>query len=164
MSDYDRREYDEHVAQLIERTDRLIEHGSDNFNRYRRRAYAGFLLLAVATAAALWLSNHALNEQKVGRSRTLSVVCGSISAVAEAGRATIDGGATGVGPSEFERNLRRLGYPPRSTRRRTAKAAARAYTRAIGRAVEQESGVTGIVRQDGSLDCAKLRRVGGVDQ
>jgi hypothetical protein len=140
----------------------LLAHGSRNFRRYRRRAYLGFLLLAAATALALLQAQRAIDRQEDGRRQTTNVFCAGLSAVAEAGRATIDGSAAGLSP-KFTRNLERLGYPPRREREAAARAAAAAYTRAIGQAVERESGVTGLVRANGSLDCARLRRVGAVN-
>jgi hypothetical protein len=57
------------------------------------------------------------------------------------------------------RNLERLGYPPAEVRKRNARRAADEYARAIARGVERQSGVRGVVRPDGSIDCRRLARL-----
>jgi hypothetical protein len=95
-------------------------------------------------------------SQLEGRKTAVSITCGAISAVIEAGRTSITGGA--VPPGRFERNLVRLGYPPEAERKAAAKKAADAYSLSIAKAIERESGVQGIVSETGSLDCDRLRR------
>jgi hypothetical protein len=94
-------------------------------------------------------------SQRAGRRTAVSITCGATSAIIEAGRATILGGGRSITP-ELERNLRRLGYPSRAQREREARRAAEAYSLGIASAIEKESGVQGIVREDGTLDCDRL--------
>lgn len=98
-----------------------------------------------------------VERQREGRAIAINVMCGGISSVIEAGRATITGSST-LSP-EFERNLERLGYPPERQRKAAARAAAKGYAASIAAAVQQESGVRGLVRKDGSLNCERLRQV-----
>lgn len=124
--------------------------------------------LFIITAASAWAVLTTLSivadvqqgqrDVQEGRRFAVSVNCAATSAVIEAGRATITGGAAGVG-GEFERNLERLGYPPRKVRKRQAKQAGRAYAAAIARQVEKAAGVKGVVHRDGTLDCPRLTRL-----
>lgn len=100
-------------------------------------------------------------EQREGRRAAVDVVCAATSAVIDAGRATIIGGAEDLDP-EFARNLERLGYPPRDVRRDQAQQAAQAYAAAIAKKVEDATGVTGIVRRNGTLDCVRLAELSKV--
>ena len=61
-------------------------------------------------------------------------------------------------PGRFKRNLIRLGYPRDEERKVAQKKAADAYSLSIAKAIEKESGVQGIVGENGSLDCERLRR------
>lgn len=111
-------------------------------------------------AVALINSSEAINQQKEGRRAGLDVTCALGSGVIEAGRATISSGAASNKDPHMRRflkELEKLGYPPRRVRERQAKLAAEAYARQIARVVERASGVKGIVRQNGKLDCEKLR-------
>lgn len=118
------------------------------------------LLVSAFVVVAVLNSRDAVERQKEGRRVAVQAICGATSAVIEAGRATITGGATGVG-GEFERNLRALGYPPRKVRQRQAMQAAEAYARTIAEGVRQAAGVNarGLVRRDGTLDCQRLQQV-----
>lgn len=98
-------------------------------------------------------------EQRQGRATSLTATCATLSGVIEAGRATILGGVI-IKPREFERNLERMGLPPRPTRKRSATSAAAAYANAIAARVETATGKHGLIRKDGTLDCALLRRIG----
>ena len=56
----------------------LLEHGSRNFRRYRRRAYAGFAILAASsTVALLWVADTAdragVLAQEIQRQRVESI-------------------------------------------------------------------------------------------
>ena len=107
------------------------------------------------TAVDVQVARRVADSQREGRQTAVAITCGAISAVIEAGRATITSGSQ-VSP-EFERNLRKLGYPPRSQREEAARKAARAYSVSIAQAVEEESGVQGIVREDGTLNCERVQ-------
>lgn len=118
------------------------------------------LVISVFVFVALHNASNAINQQREGRRVAVAAICGATSAVIEAGRATITGGAAGVN-GEFERNLRKLGYPPRKVRRKQAMAAAEGYARTIAEGVRTAAGVKahGLVRADGTLDCHRLQRV-----
>jgi hypothetical protein len=94
------------------------------------------------------------DAQRVGRRTAVSITCGATSAIIEAGRATIINGAEL--PPRLERHLTRFGYAPRAQRRRAARATADRYSRGIAAAIELESGVQGVVRENGTLDCKRL--------
>lgn len=154
------------------KTDRLAaqaaveHHERTSLIRLRENFYRDIWLLVltvVLVIMAVGASNDAgkaltkTQRQQEGRAVAVNVVCGSTSAIIEAGRATITGGG-GVSP-QLARNLERLGFPPKRVRDVAAKRAARLYAKSIADAVERESGVRGLVRPDGSLDCFRLRRV-----
>lgn len=105
---------------------------------------------------------HLLHEQKKGRRAAVDIMCAATSAVIDAGRATILGGAASLDP-EFAANLERLGYPPEPVRERQARKAAGLYARAISRRVEQSTGVEGVVRRNGTLNCKRLAVLSRVD-
>lgn len=95
-------------------------------------------------------------EQREGRRAAIQVTCAATSAVIDAGRATITGGAESLDP-EFAKNLEALGYPPINVRRDQARKAARLYAKAIADKVEAATGVEGVVHEkDGTLDCDLL--------
>jgi hypothetical protein len=100
-------------------------------------------------------------SQREGRRNAVAIVCGATSAIIEAGRASILSG--GELPPRLERNLIRLGYPERAERRAQARAAAEAYSLGIAGAIEKESGVQGLVRADGTLDCDRLLKASRVE-
>jgi hypothetical protein len=55
---------------------RLLEHGTDNFRRYRRRAYAMFAVLTIASTAALywlWSQSHQIQTEREQSIRTACV-------------------------------------------------------------------------------------------
>jgi hypothetical protein len=103
-----------------------------------------------------------IRDQKQGRSDALGVSCAISGAVIEAGRTAISGGALPLKPDRLERNLRALGLPSVKVRAAGAKLAATRYARSIANAVQREVHVSGIVRKDGSIDCALLRQVARV--
>lgn len=95
-----------------------------------------------------------------GRRLARRVVCSAVSAVIDAGRATITGGAA-PGPPAFTHALERLGYPPLAKRRVAARQAADGYANLIATSIAKASGVRGLVKPDGSLDCDRFERVTG---
>ena len=102
------------------------------------------------------------NTQRVmeiqdNRQRSLRVICAANSAVIDAGRATLTA-TVGKPNTPFERALEKLGYPPRPARDKAARAAAIAYGRTIARSIQEESGIVGIAKSDGTLDCPQLIR------
>jgi hypothetical protein len=111
-----------------------------------------FVIIAVTKTSDV------IHQQRHDRSATASAICGAMNAVIHAGRATITGGAGGVS-GEFERNLRKLGYPPRKVRQAQARKAADLYAASIAQGVAANTtGVSlrGLVRSDGTLDCQRL--------
>lgn len=102
----------------------------------------------------------AIQAQKSGRAFSLNVVCGATNATVRAGRGIITGGSAGTVEGKFERNLRALGYPPRSVRQAQAKKAADLYASSIATGVQRAAGskAEGIVREDGTLSCGRLVR------
>lgn len=119
----------------------------------------GLMVLAlVHSQQAVTRSQNALQAQVEGRRIGQLITCASISAVIDAGRATITG-SNQIGPPRFERSLEALGLPRREVREQQAQTGARLYAQSIARKVETASGVRGIVKKDGSLNCALLRRL-----
>lgn len=90
-----------------------------------------------------------------GNRRAIEVSCAATSAVVDAGRATLRGGAV-IRPDRFRHELERLGLPPQTVRERGADAAARDYGASIASAVERATGRPGLARPDGTLDCRRL--------
>lgn len=121
------------------------------------------LMLYVAIALTGIVSDVEDAQQRIqsGRKFSVEVICTATSAVIDAGRETIIGGAAGVG-GEFAKNLEALGYPPRKVREDQADKAAEAYANAISRRVEQRTGVRGVVRDDGTLNCERLNELARV--
>lgn len=139
--------------------------------RWRENWYRDvWLLLTTALVAwALLGQNNVLDdvrrvqdEQREGRRAAVQVTCAATSAVIDAGRATIIGGAQNLDP-EFTASLERLGYPPVEVRQAQAQKAAKAYAKAIANRVETATGFTGIVNENGTLNCAKLADLSRVD-
>ncbi len=117
------------------------------------------LVLAVlSNGVAIRVALRADAGQREGRDIARDFSCATTSAVIDAGIATIKGGGRTISP-EFERNLRRLGYPPLVQRQLQADLAAAAYARAVATRVQSATGRTDLVREDGSLNCARLRAV-----
>ncbi len=114
---------------------------------------------AAATAAQTAADDAqlAIDRVEAGRRIGSAITCAATSAVIDAGRTTIKAGAY-VRPVEFARALEQLGLPPETTRKKYAAIAADAYARNVSRAVLSGSGVRGVVREDGTLDCAALRK------
>jgi hypothetical protein len=112
---------------------------------------SGFLLLALVR------SQDAIDRQIEGRRIGSSITCSVISSVIEAGRDQILSSAT-PGPPNFEANLRKLGYPPIKVRREAAQAAAHQYASRIAWRVKEASGLRGIIRKDGTLNCPNLQK------
>jgi hypothetical protein len=121
-------------------------------------AFCAIVVVCVPLAAfALVQASRAIGRVETGRKVGSAITCAATSAVIDAGRATIKAGAN-VRPREFAQSLEELGLPSTATRKQLAEAAADAYALAISRAVVEQSGVRGVVRRDGTLDCAALRR------
>lgn len=143
----------------------MTDEGPDVPRRRRRDTFYGRVewvwqngvpFIAIVLAAIAVRGNTSdIQRQREGRRVAVDVTCATMSAVIDAGRATITGSSR-VSP-KFERNLQRLGYPPRKQRQAAAKAAAAAYAESIARTVEREAGVEGLVQRDGTLNCARLR-------
>jgi type II secretory pathway pseudopilin PulG len=108
-----------------------------------------------AIAAAQVRQREQQKQIQEGRKTALRVVCSATSAVIEAGRKVITGGAISQS-TQFERNLRRLGYPPIEKRKADAAAAADSYANLISLRIARDTGVIGLVRPDGTLDCTRL--------
>lgn len=129
----------------------------------RENAYRDVWLIAITVLClvAIDRTDSKVERQREGRATANAIVCGAVSAVIDAGQATITGSSAGGGSEEFLRNLEKLGYPPENVRKAQAEKAARAYARSIAERVEKQAGAEGegIVRPDGSIDCKKLARV-----
>jgi hypothetical protein len=97
----------------------------------------------------------ASDRQREGRKVAIQAICGFQNATIKAGRAQLLSSAA-VGSPRFERNLERLGYPPRAVREVAAKKAADAYSQTIIRAVANSTNTTGLVQKDGTLNCRAL--------
>lgn len=130
-------------------------------NRALRLAALALVVGAVGLVGALTIglgvlgNNGELERQREGRRIAVNVTCGAISAVIDAGRATITGGAAGL-PPELASFLEAHGYPPAAERRRQALEAASTYARSIAKAVERASGRDDLVQPNGRLRCERL--------
>ena len=110
----------------------------------------------VVSSIALRISQQALSDQREGRSIAVQTTCIAISAVVDAGRATLLAGGRPQ-PQPFERNLLKLGFPPLAKREKAAQIAAATYSRSIASRVAAITGRVDLVKPDGSLDCNRLR-------
>lgn len=111
---------------------------------------------------SLGLALMAVTSLQEGRRRAIKINCGISQAIIDAGRNIITGSSGGTSqPSEFEKNLEKLGYPPPEVRKRQAQQAARLYAIQIAKAVERESGVKNLVSPEGNIDCEKILDAGG---
>lgn len=108
-------------------------------------------------------ADRAIKDQVEGRKAAVQIICGVSSAIIDAGRATITGNSAGL-PTQFERNLERLGYPPRHVRRAQARELGRQYAQAIAERVQAvaDGKAKGIVRKNGTLNCTRLLEVSRV--
>jgi hypothetical protein len=107
------------------------------------------LIPAVAIGLAFWamtLSQGQLStiranqaEAQAGRRVAIAVTCAALSAVIDQGRATISASHT-----------------------QRARRAADAYRDGIAQRVQRQTGVHGLVRRDGSLDCDRLQALSNV--
>lgn len=133
--------------------------------RFHRVLLGAALLLASASMLlSVVLFTVVDDQQKAitrGRAVSVTATCATLSGVIEAGRASILSGMV-IKPRDFERNLERMGLPPRPIRKHSAATAAAAYANAIAARVEDATGKPGLIRKDGTLDCALLRRIGRV--
>jgi hypothetical protein len=130
----------------------------------------GLAAVMVIMPAGAWVIATTANNNRnrvdaiqAGRREGQKATCAALSAVIDAGRTTITAGIPKPGSplTPLERSLRRLGYPPRAQRRAMAERAARQYGLAIAVAVARETGRTGLVRRDGTLNCEALARATG---
>lgn len=123
------------------------------------RVLGGVLVVAaiVSNGVAIRVALHTQAQQNEDRRLAQDFSCAVASAVVDAGIATIKAG--GTLPPEFERNLRKLGYPSAEERKVGQELAAAAYARSIATRVQASTGRTDLVRPDGSLDCKRLRQV-----
>jgi hypothetical protein len=126
----------------------------------RSHIRAGDVLALFATGLAVWAvhdSERSIDRVQEGRRTSLSVTCGAVSALSEAGRATITSGQTF--PPKFEAFLEEHGFPPAGERKAQAQIAADAYVQAVSNGVQQQVGPIGqsLVNRDGTLNCKRLR-------
>ena len=128
--------------------------------RVARVARGIFIALLVAgvvvSSVALRFAQKALSDQREGRAVAVQTTCTVISAVVDAGRATLLAGGAPQ-PQPFERNLLRLGFPSLVKRQKAAQIAAATYSRSIANRVAAITGRRDLVKPDGSLDCDRLR-------
>jgi hypothetical protein len=157
--------------------------------RHKDNLIGALLVLCVATPIVWWTGDTAkktdttaetLARQQEGRKVAIEVLCGFASAVSDAGRKTIAGSVAlpgrtkrdadrivldkhgrviGVVSGRFARFLEAHGYPLAPQRFTGSRRAAEAYTRNLSTAVAAETHATGLVRPDGTLDCARLQKV-----
>lgn len=106
-------------------------------------------------------AKRAIERVEAGRRVGSAITCATTSAIIDAGRDTIRASAY-VRPKEFAIALESLGLPPFTTRAEYANAAAQAYARKISVAVGK-TGVRGVVREDGTLDCVALQKAAKIE-
>lgn len=144
-------------------------------NWYRDIALVGLAIVLLWTALktpvavdnarrAVTNSNVAVRRQAEGRKAAIQIICGVASAIIDAGRATIVGSEGQGVPRRLALNLERLGYPPKHVREKQARRAARSYAQSIAERVREvaDGKATGVVRNDGSLNCRRLLVVSNV--
>jgi hypothetical protein len=135
--------------------------------RLRTRVRVGDFLALLATGLAVWAvhdSQNTLDQVQEGRRTSLSVTCGAVSALSEAGRQTIT--AAQSFPPKFEAFLEAHGFPTSAERKAQAQLAANAYVQAISNGVQAQVGPIGqsIVNRDGTLNCKRLRQLARTPQ
>lgn len=132
----------------------FVKSQDKRYAHFTRRVLRGLAILAVFTFAALAAggynarqANILANQQKDGRRFAINTLCGAISGVADAGQSVIKLGAR------------------TPAQRAQAQIIAASYARQIGESVgrtaapgAKPSDIRGLVRVDGTLDCAKLRQ------
>jgi hypothetical protein len=121
------------------------------------------LLITVLVLLAVGRTYGLVNDIQEGRRVGTNVTCSATSAIIDAGRDTLKNSAT-IKPTEFEQNLVNLGLPRKEARTKAADEAAKRYGQSIASAVAKQTGRDDIVRPDGSLDCAALKRAASVDK
>jgi hypothetical protein len=141
-------------------TRRATDHGL--WARLRTRVHVGDFLALFATGLAVWAVHDAqrtLDRVQEGRRTSLSVTCGAVSAISEAGRATITGGQSF--PPRFEAFLEAHGFPSAGERKAQAQIAANAYVQSISNGVQAQVGPIGqsLVNRNGTLNCGRLRKI-----
>lgn len=123
-----------------------------------RRTYRDvwMLITTALVVIALLGMQQSLDAVRSGRHIAIAANCAVLSAVADAGRATIEHGATVTHHEETA--LLRLGFPPEAVREAAARAEARAYVASISQAVDRQIGHRGdrLIRRDGTVDCRRL--------
>lgn len=104
--------------------------------------------------------DHVVDQQRNGRAVAIDALCGAVSGIVEAGRSTIVSGA--AQDTKFTRRLEQLGYPRVAVRQAQAQVAAKGYARLITDAVERTTGSTHLARDDGTLDCSRIKSAAAV--
>jgi hypothetical protein len=135
--------------------------------RLRTHVRGGDVLALVATGLAVWAvldAEGSIDKVQEGRRTSLSVTCGAVSALSEAGRQTIT--AAQSFPPKFEAFLEAHGFPTSSERKAQAQIAANAYVQAISNGVQAQVGPVGqtVVNRDGTLNCRRLRQLARAPQ
>lgn len=137
--------------------------------RASREAIGALIIAGIALAIALTLAlgvlgtNGKVESQREGRRVAVDVLCGGLSAVAEAGRATITGSTDSLSP-ELTAFLERHGYPPLAVREREAEAGGKAYAKLIADAVAKRAKRTDLVdAKTGALKCERLLEAAQTD-
>lgn len=144
---------------------------------------------AIGAKQAIASAKQAVTQQNEGRKLSQRTICGGLNAVISAGRDVIQSGATidpaeldaalrryklpiakakkaiaaalshVTNLENFTKMLKRYGLPPQRTIAALSRARALTYVHKITSIVTKEGGAASVVRSDGLLDCAKLRRV-----
>jgi hypothetical protein len=129
--------------------------------RLMRAARGLFVVLVVMgvllNAVAIQVAQRADEAQREGRRIAVQSTCAAISAVVDAGRATLLAGAKAQ-PQPFERNLLKLGFPSLERRRKASELAAATYARSIATEVARITDRKDLVNRDGTLNCALLNK------
>ena len=118
------------------------------------------VILTVFVGVGLVQNGHRVDDIQVSRRQGAGVTCAVANAVILAGRETIRG-QVGKPETQFERNLEKLGYPPKKVRDQQAIAAAEGYAQLIAKNVAraQRQGAADLVRRDGTLDCRRFLQI-----
>lgn len=128
-------------------------------------ATVAFLVLAGATAYNFSVGDAQLGKIEDGRRAGTQLNCAIATAVIAAGRETIERASSAPLPPKLEALFTQLGFPSKEVRETGARVEAQAYARKINAGIEDATHVHSarILKPDGTVDCAQLRKIARVN-
>lgn len=145
-------------------SDQTKKHRFKMFFFGEKRWYRDFWLFMVSLAVLFALLSFKGNQDDItqGRKDATTASCAINQAFLSAGQGVITAGGVEAG-GEFEKNLIELGYPNANEREESSKKAADAYAKFISDSVEKDTGIKGIIDEQGRVDCKKIAQIARVD-